>query len=187
MDNVFVYVLVWSWRYRFARDVMYKVAEQMCSIHPLKYRDVLLLDKKIRGFPLHPYVTNPPKRVDMSPEAFVKSLHPIVTSWYRESCMYPSFLRTLSELWFNLVLSVLLLVHHNFFAKAILESPTNPRRSSFAASYLAAHRSASFLINATFSNYRVTKYFMLRIWSVWSILLVSAVSKFLPVYPERSF
>lgn len=78
--------LVQEWRYRFARDVLTHLSEVMISAHPIKYSEILDIDKKIRDFEAHPCVTQlVPKGCNIGDTNFF-SLSPVVTIWYRESC-----------------------------------------------------------------------------------------------------
>lgn len=42
--------LVWHWRYRFAKEVVHHLADIGCRTGPVKYSEVLELDRKIRDF-----------------------------------------------------------------------------------------------------------------------------------------
>ena len=43
-----------NWQYRFARDVLPKLTDKICSARPIKYSEILELDRLIRDFELHP-------------------------------------------------------------------------------------------------------------------------------------
>ena len=42
--------LAWDFKHRFSRDVISKVTEKLCSAAPVKYSDILELDRRIREF-----------------------------------------------------------------------------------------------------------------------------------------
>lgn len=46
--------VVWQWKRRWGRDVLSRVTKVLCSAHPLKYSDILDLDKRIREFEILP-------------------------------------------------------------------------------------------------------------------------------------
>ena len=43
-----------QWRFRFARDILPLVSKAFCSVHPIRYKDILELDRKIRDFDDYP-------------------------------------------------------------------------------------------------------------------------------------
>ncbi len=72
--------------------------------------------------------------------------------------------------------SVLLYIHRNFFARALLDFPTNPLRSPFAPSFLAAYRSATQLLKTLRENFDAFSYLFIRLWPIWAHALASSVS-----------
>ncbi|KAL5485157.1 hypothetical protein ACEPAI_7799 [Sanghuangporus weigelae] len=145
---------VGHWRYRFLRDIATDICEKVTSARPLKYRDVLELDRKIRDFPLHPFaVKHRPQ--DLGVDEEFHKIYPLVTAWNKEeSLMY---------------------IHRNFFARAILDFPDSPMRSPFAASFLATYRSACNVMRVCRENMHLTYLTILRVWHVWSLCLTSGV------------
>lgn len=78
---------VQEWRYRFARDVLSQMADKLTSARPIKYSEILELDRKIQSFEAHPFATQGlPKGYDASKLSFRMS--PANSIWYRETCMY---------------------------------------------------------------------------------------------------
>lgn len=67
-------------------------------------------------------------------------------------------------------------IHRSFFAQAMLEYPSNPLRSPFAPSFLAAYRCASAIIKTTAMNLQKYPDLFTRFWNMWSHLLNAAVS-----------
>ncbi|KAL5507234.1 hypothetical protein ACEPAH_6690 [Sanghuangporus vaninii] len=142
------------WRYRFLRDIAADICEKVTSARPLRYRDVLELDRKIRDFPLHPFAINH-RPQDLGIDEEFRKIYPLVTAWSKEeSLMY---------------------IHRNFFARAILDFPDNPMRSPFAASFLATYRSACNVIRICRENMHLMYLTILRVWHVWSLCLTSGV------------
>lgn len=80
-----IILLVQEWRYRFARDILSHVAEKMTSVHPVKYSEILELDRKIRAFGPHPFAVHPfpEKYANWKPSYY--SMQPRRTAWYIES------------------------------------------------------------------------------------------------------
>lgn len=71
---------------------------------------------------------------------------------------------------------VLLVIHRNFFAKAILEHPTNPLESPFASSFLSACRSATSILKLVREQYERQPERLLRLWIVWGHAMSAVVS-----------
>lgn len=155
VSHGFLFCTVRRWCYRFVRDIMSDICERVCSARPLRYRDVLELDRKIRGFPLHPLALRLQKKgPDLSQHLF-EQLYPLITTWNKEeSLMY---------------------IHRNFFARAILDFPDNPMQSPFAASFLATYRGASAVLRICQENMEHLYLHILRVWEVWSLCLTCGV------------
>ncbi|KAG1874537.1 fungal-specific transcription factor domain-containing protein [Suillus subalutaceus] len=71
--------------------------------------------------------------------------------------------------------TTMLFIHRSFFAQALLDFPTNPLRSPYAPSFLAAYRCASAMIKTTVLNFQVFPDLFMRWWPIWSHLLSAAV------------
>jgi hypothetical protein len=69
----------------------------------------------------------------------------------------------------------MLYLHRSFFAQAMLDFPSNPLRSPFAPSFLAAYRCASAIIKTTAMNFQKYPELFSRFWTMWSHLLSAAV------------
>jgi hypothetical protein len=59
----------------------------------------------------------------------------------------PAAFRSLTTLIYPLIATIYL--HRNFFVRAMMDHPQDPMRSKYAASYVAASRSASDIIKIT--------------------------------------
>lgn len=70
-------------------------------------------------------------------------------------------------------------IHRGFFAKALLEHPTNPLASPYAHSYLAAYRSALGMLKVIREHYALFPNLLSRFWSLWSHAFSATVSKML--------
>ena len=139
----------------------------MTSPHPMKYSEILDLDRKIRTFGPHPFALQPMPRkfVNWKPNYFC--MHPGVTAWYLESSTYSAsfgwpLLRVAN------IFSVLLLIHRNFFARAMIDFPDDPMQSVFAPSIIASYRSASYLIRLYSKSYQTQVPRLNRIWFMWA-------------------
>jgi hypothetical protein len=71
--------------------------------------------------------------------------------------------------------AAMLYIHRSFFAQALLDFPTNPLRSPYAPSFLAAYRCASATIKTTILNFQMYPALYMRWWPIWSHLLSAAV------------
>lgn len=140
------------------RDIGSEVCGKLTSARPLKYRDVLELDRKIREFAAHPSLSllnHRPSNEGFGQDEESRRIYPLFTAWTKEE--------------------YLMLVHRNFFAKAIIDFPDNPMRSPFAASFLTTFRCASTVIRMCRENMHTLYPIILRVWHVWSLCLLSGV------------
>lgn len=135
---------------------MSEVCEKVTAARPLRYQEVLELDRKIREFPSHPFSKDSsPQEDHLGVDAEFRRVFPLVTIWDREeSLMY---------------------IHRNFFAKAVLDFPDNPMRSPFAKSFLATYRSASYVIRLMREHIQTVYLNILRIWHAWALSLSCGV------------
>jgi len=69
----------------------------------------------------------------------------------------------------------MLYIHRSFFVQAMLDYPSNPLRSPFAPSFLAAYRCASVIIKTSAMNYQKYPDLFSRFWTLWSHLLSAAI------------
>ena len=154
------FFLVWQWRYRFTRDCLTPVVESLCSAKRIKYSEVLELDKLVRGFEPHPYSIREAKPmhdgVCIHPQDGLMSfLLPTVTVWWK----YTAIQR----------------LHRNFFARALIESAADPRKSVYAPSFFSAFESSKILLKLVILGYPKLEMFLLRLHPIWANSLASAV------------
>lgn len=71
---------------------------------------------------------------------------------------------------------MLLYIHRNHFARALLECPNNPLRSPYAPSFLASYRNATMLLRVLRRDYAQHPNLYLRNWPVWTRALAASVS-----------
>ena len=53
LSRTLMHVTVRHWRYRFIRDVVSRNVKSLSRVEPIKYRDILELDKLVQGFEVH--------------------------------------------------------------------------------------------------------------------------------------
>ena len=147
--------------------------ELTLTVTPPTYETILELDRKVREKVLPPSLNlYRSSHVDgyTTPTAYIRGR---MLSQYRSTSTIsilevPSFHS-------SFVLAMLYL-HRSFFARAMLDFPSNPLRSPFAPSFLAAYRCASAIIKTTAMNFQKYPELFARFWAVWSHLLSAAVS-----------
>jgi hypothetical protein len=74
------------------------------------------------------------------------------------------------------ICAALLYIHRSFFAQALLDHPSNPLRSRYAPSFLAAYRCASGVIKSAVNQFDRFPDLSMRWWMVWTHLFSAAVS-----------
>lgn len=83
--------------------------------------------------------------------------------------------------------AVLLYIHRNYFARALLDYPTNPLRSPYAPSFLASYRSATALLKSLKKNFALFPNIYLRHWPTWAHALAASVSTCIVLGVRESF
>ncbi|KAH8109667.1 hypothetical protein DFH11DRAFT_913070 [Phellopilus nigrolimitatus] len=144
------------WRYRFGRDVLPHLTEKLCTARPLRYSEILELDRRVGDFDTVP-LTRPSMQDVPKPNFIPRNnfLHPLVTVWYKDTS--------------------LLHIHRNFFARAMLESPCDPLHSPFARSFLATYCSATRILEIIRNHYDRLQLVFLRVWDIWTLAVTCAV------------
>ncbi|KAG0709529.1 fungal-specific transcription factor domain-containing protein [Suillus ampliporus] len=154
-DKGEVEVGFWRWKYTFTRDVFSQVTELTLSAELPSYDTILELDRKVREQVLPP------------------SLNLYRSSVQDEYTTPSAYIR--GRILFQFRTTTMLFIHRSFFAQALLDFPTNPLRSPYAPSFLAAYRCASATIKTTILNFQMFPDIFMRWWPIWSHLLSSAV------------
>ena len=175
-------VLVWRWRQRFTRDSLTPLAELLCDARPMKYSRILEMGARLQAQEHHPYALNAPSRaaahvcsVGSYTEAeFHNVLHPIVSVWWKQlgthghGCNQTFFLTTKPSI-------AIQRLHRNWFARAIIENPTNPYESIYAPSFLATFHSTRILLKLTIRSYDTSNLVLRRLHNIWSNVVVCGV------------
>ncbi|KAL4081790.1 fungal-specific transcription factor domain-containing protein [Scleroderma yunnanense] len=143
------------WKHSFTKDVFMPVLELTLSAVPPSYDTILDLDRKVREKVLPP------------------SLNLYRSSSSDEYTTPSSYIR--GRLLSQFRTQTMLYIHRSFFAQAMLDFPTNPLRSPFAPSFLAAYRCASAIIKTTVVNFQKYPELFTRFWTMWSNLMSAAV------------
>ena len=140
---------------------------------PPTYETILELDRKVREKVLPPSLNL--YRSSSSDE------YTTPTSYIRGRMLFQ--FRTTSrvsilevDFFYSPHILAMLYIHRSFFAQAMLDFPSNPLRSPFAPSFLAAYRCASAIIKTTAMNFQKYPDLFSRFWTIWSHLLSAAVS-----------
>ncbi|KAF8450408.1 fungal-specific transcription factor domain-containing protein [Boletus edulis BED1] len=143
------------WKYSFAKDVFMPVIELTLTATPPTYETILELDRKVREKVLPP------------------SLNLYRSSSIDEYTTPTSYVR--GRMLFQFRTATMLYIHRSFFVQAMLDYPSNPLRSPFAPSFLAAYRCASVTIKTSAMNYQKYPDLFSRFWTLWSHLLSAAI------------
>jgi hypothetical protein len=145
----------YRWKYEYTKEVFTKIIEQTLSAKVPSYKVILELDRKVREKILPPNLNaqSSPQDDTFSPSAYMKGR--LLTQFRAISMMY---------------------IHRSFFAQALLDHPSNPLRSPYAPSFLAAYRCASAVIKTTLGHFERLPDLCNRWWIVWTHLFSAAVS-----------
>jgi hypothetical protein len=156
----------YHWRMRFAREVVGPISETLCLTRPIKYSEFLEFDRKVRDF------DNPP--LDLTENGvFNNKGH--LWSLYKDIGMNFMNKKNAFEDLTTKCFTVLLFLHRNFFARAMIKFPDNPLRSPFSPSFLAAYSSSIKFLRTVRACFRHNARLLLGHWPVWVHALTSGV------------
>ncbi|KAI0698383.1 hypothetical protein BC835DRAFT_1269122 [Cytidiella melzeri] len=136
-----------SWGCRFAMQCVSEVAHRALAAEPPSYATIMELDRKVREFPVPPEVTAILEEI-VSPSGDEESV-PLSTSMER------------------FVLSNC--------REAIIDCPTNPVRSNYAPSFLAAYRASVTILTTIKNQYALYPGVCSRFWLIWTYAFSAAV------------
>lgn len=149
------------------------MVELTLAVTPPTYETILELDRKVRE-----KVLPPPLNLYRSSSI---DEYTTPTSYVRSRMLFQ--FRTTStvsnlkvDFFHSPCVLAMLYIHRSFFAQAMLDFPSNPLRSPFAPSFLAAYRCASAIIKTSSMNFQKYPELFARFWTIWTHLLSAAVS-----------
>jgi len=139
-------------RFRLSKEILAPVSERLSSCAtPMKYIDILNLDRKIREFD-DLRIEERYEVAELTGPEEVEKLQ--VQSWRN---------------------IVLIYLHRNFFAKALMDNPTDPLKHTFAPSFITAYRSASIVLKLYNEAFTKLGAFTARFWPAFGHLLAAGV------------
>ncbi|KAH8111005.1 fungal-specific transcription factor domain-containing protein [Phellopilus nigrolimitatus] len=137
----------WMDRHEFSR-LTYAVSDLFSGVQPVRYAQILELDRKISEHIPPSHLLIPPDGSSMEEDGPLLIMQ-----------------RTIPVVCAN---GLFMFIHRGFFAKALLEHPKDPLLSPYAHSYLSAHRSALSLLKVIREHYTAFPHLVSRFWSLWS-------------------
>ncbi|KAG6378829.1 fungal-specific transcription factor domain-containing protein [Boletus reticuloceps] len=152
---------VFHWKYSFAKDVFIPVVELTLTATPPTYATILELDRKVREKVLPPSLNlYRSSSIDeyTTPTSYVRGR---MLFQFRTTSMISNL--GLDSLYSTHALAMLY-IHRSFFVQAMLDYPSNPLRSPFAPSFLAAYRCASVIIKTSAMNFQKYPDLFSRFW-----------------------
>jgi hypothetical protein len=160
-------ITVGLWQFSFAGECVADVVARTLTTEAPSYATIMELDKKVREFPL-------PEGTSSSSNDFTIAFQKCLLEHVRECREYLS-LHLVSRRNVQCILAVLLYIHRSFFAQAIMEQPTNPLKSPYAHSFLAAYRASSTILKSVQQQFEIRPIPSARFWAMWTFALSSAV------------
>ncbi|KAI0060962.1 hypothetical protein BV25DRAFT_1870945 [Artomyces pyxidatus] len=149
-----------AWKFRYSAACLSIAVQRAFTVQPMTYASLLVLDKRIRTFPIPSHLQSPGQDSG-------KPWNTDPTRAMQQCCVVCE------------CESSLLYIHRTYFAQAIREA-SDPLKHPYAQSVLAAYRSALVLITTIKSLYTVHPRMTSRVWFFWSgyyasCLLLSAI------------
>ncbi|KAJ4482356.1 fungal-specific transcription factor domain-containing protein [Lentinula aciculospora] len=140
------------WQFRFASECLAEVVSRTLTAEAPSYTTIMELDRKVREFPL--------------PDGFVDR------GAGSNSDMSLSFMNCVLD---HIRETILMYIHRSFFAQAIIDQPTNPLKSVYAPSFLAAYRAAATILKSVREQFIRWPNSCSRFWTMWTFAFTAAV------------
>ncbi|KAJ3725495.1 fungal-specific transcription factor domain-containing protein, partial [Lentinula raphanica] len=171
------------WQFRFASECLAEVVSRTLTAETPTYATIMDLDRKVREFPL------PENFIDRGagssakdaglggiPNTFPTASNyanpPTAESEGQDSDMSFSFMKCVLD---HIRETVLMYIHRSFFAQAIIDQPTNPLKSVYAPSFLAAYRAAATILRSVREQFILWPNSCARFWTMWTFAFSAAV------------
>ncbi|KAL5487469.1 hypothetical protein ACEPAI_5577 [Sanghuangporus weigelae] len=148
---------IWQIRFRFLKEIMTEVSDKLGATRAVKYSEILSLDQKIRQYDPQGILRLPCHELKPdSDEGHLGIIHSqLQLSMFKDSS--------------------LLLLHRSFFARALIEDPTNPVRTRFGPSFLSMYRAAASMVHFVRKQFDQKELFLLRCWPILAQALHATV------------
>ncbi|TDL25161.1 hypothetical protein BD410DRAFT_765770 [Rickenella mellea] len=143
------------WKFRFAKEVLYEVNKVACSVAPVKYSQILEMNRKIRAFDFPHFLRIPDGGLQWGILGAYSVMQRIIAA------IWPQWL--------------LIHVNRSYFAKALMEYPDDPTKSPFSASLLTTYRSALSIVKLVKDQSGVCHNYFIRITTLWRYVFSSLV------------
>ncbi|KAL5513258.1 hypothetical protein ACEPAH_3656 [Sanghuangporus vaninii] len=137
----------WRMRHQMGH-ITYAASDLFSGIQPVRYSQILDIDRKISEFVIPKHLQVPDENDGMEADGPMRIMQRMVAAVCRDG--------------------LLMYIHRGFFAKALLEHPANPLLSQYSHSYLSAYRSALSLLKVVRHHYSAFPNLVSRFWSLWS-------------------
>ncbi|KIY67153.1 hypothetical protein CYLTODRAFT_422770 [Cylindrobasidium torrendii FP15055 ss-10] len=139
-------------KWTFVRDILAKIVGVMLHAEPPTYKTILEIDRELRRH--HFY-----KKYPYEPVPEDASLKQVMRMFLLRQARATTGIN----------------VHLSYFAQATMNNAEDPLRSPYAASYLAAYRSASWYIYMAVAVFEKFPQRFIRWWSTWSSVFTTGV------------
>lgn len=164
------------WAPRFALQIVAEVASRALAAEPPSYAMIMELDRKVREFPVPPDIVAVVEEIkapadEEEPIPLSVSMGKMVMSHCRE-------IGASSRPAADVLLTngaVLLWIHRSFFAQAIIDCPSNPLRSIYAASFLASYRASVTILKTIKNQFDDYPAMCSRFWLIWTYAFSAVV------------
>ncbi|KAJ3839391.1 hypothetical protein F5878DRAFT_535654 [Lentinula raphanica] len=165
------WILVEIWQFRFASECLAEVVSRTLTAETPTYATIMDLDRKVREFPL------PENFIDRGagssakdaglggiPNTFPTASNyanpPTAESEGQDSDMSFSFMKCVLD---------------HIRETAIIDQPTNPLKSVYAPSFLAAYRAAATILRSVREQFILWPNSCARFWTMWTFAFSAAV------------
>ncbi|KAL5507683.1 hypothetical protein ACEPAH_5301 [Sanghuangporus vaninii] len=145
---------IWQIRYRYLKEILTEISDKLGAMRTVKYSEILFLDQKIRQY---------------DPQGILRlPIHDSKSDGDLDIIYRQMQLSMIKD-------SSLLLLHRSFFARALIEDPTNPVRTRFGPSFLSMYRAAASMVHFVRKQFDQKTLFLLRCWPILAQALHATV------------
>ncbi|KAF5380642.1 hypothetical protein D9757_007065 [Collybiopsis confluens] len=160
------------WQFRFAAECVAEVISRTLTAEAPTYTTIMELDKKVREFPLPEGFTNRGAGSSAKDAGLggIPSTLPARLNQSDLSMAEPEG-KDPSDMTFSFMKCVL----DHIRETAIIEQPTNPLKSVYAPSFLAAYRASATILKSIREQFVVWPNSCARYWTMWTFAFSAAV------------
>ncbi|TDL18164.1 hypothetical protein BD410DRAFT_753452 [Rickenella mellea] len=137
----------WRYMYTYSKEILYELNALSNKVGPVKYSDIIELDRKIHEFGVPDHLQARPTEYSWENDG----PYTVMQRFLINSCHNTTFIE----------------LHRNYFAKALLECPSDPLSSQYASSFMSTYRASMTVLRNLREHFDVCPDFVGRVLVAW--------------------